>query len=166
MSIGKTPPDGTDLVSRNWLVLEEGLRHLLRAISVCHLILLSMPVFLSHDCLSFCLLSFTPGDQCPQRSHTALQWQILATAASATRSMLETGKDKRDTGSQRCVAGKVSDGNGGGLYYLLLPESLFSCSNAFLQELVKANTNGLCDATGAYSGVRACTQENYSLLVT
>lgn len=131
MSIGKTPPDGTDLVSRSCLVLEEGPRHLLRAISVCHLTLLSILVFLSHDLLSFSLLPFTPGDQCLQRAHSALQWQILATAASATRSMLETGKAKRDTGSQRCVGRKVLDENGGDLYYPLLLESLFSCSNAF-----------------------------------
>lgn len=48
----------------------------------------------------------------------------------------------------------------------LLPESLLSCGNAPLQDLAKVNTNGLCDAASAFSGVRACSQENYSLLFT
>lgn len=60
----------------------------------------------------------------------------------------------------------MSDGNGGGLSYPFLLGSLFSCSNALLQEVAKANIGGLCDAAVAFSGVRACTQENYSLLVT
>lgn len=60
----------------------------------------------------------------------------------------------------------MSDENRGGLYSLLLLESLFSCSNGLLQELGKAAMNGLCNAAVAFSGVRAGTQENYGLLVT
>lgn len=41
-----------------------------------------------------------------------------------------------------------------------------ACGNVPLQDLAKVNTNGLCDAAPAFSGVRACSQENYSLLFT
>lgn len=65
------------------------------------------------------------GDQCLQRARSALQWQFLATAASVTRSILKTEKAKRELGSQGCGEGKVSDKNGGDLYYLFFAAEPF-----------------------------------------
>lgn len=142
------------------ICLELPLSAIFSSCPVCLLLshhLLSSSFLFCHSCL---------GITACKEQGAPLDWQILATAASATRSILKTEKAKRELESQGCGGGKVSDENGGGLYYLFLLESLFSCSNAVLQELVKANMNGPCDAAVAFSGVRARTQENYSLLLT
>lgn len=119
VTLGKTAPYGVDLVSRHRSELDEGPRHLLRATSVNQLLLSTLSPSLPPFPFIFpSLLPFMLGDQCLQRAHSALQWQILATAASATRSILKTEKAKRELGSQGCGERKVSDKNGGDLYYL------------------------------------------------
>lgn len=72
---------------------------------------------------------------------SALQRQIVPTAASVTGAALKTGKAKRSW-KLRMWGGKAPGDNGGGLYLVLL-ERLFSCSNV-LQGLVEANMNGCC----------------------
>jgi len=53
-------------------------------------------------------------------------WQILATAAPATMSILKTEKVQMELGRQGCGGGKVSDENGSGLHYLFLLRACFS----------------------------------------